>query len=531
MTRAPAPRPALEPARITYDVRIVSAEPWVIDVRATFEGGISRAKLAFPPAATALSIEEATSGAPRAPSQHGRSFVLACESTCTVRYTYDLSAAAAMTSNAVSVATASSGDLVAPGATWLLAPERSSPWTPVTLRVDAPGPAPGEAEPARFFAPFARGDAPHEYRLLARDISALGYTVWGSPTALPIKATSGSIEVLVLRGDRAANDAAIGRWVGATAAALDSVYGRFPAERVLIAVVPSEGAGVPFGRTVPAGGASILLCVGAKTAGEDLFSDWVLAHELFHLGIPSMPSDGRWLDEGLATYYEPVLRARAGLLPEQQAWAELREALPFGSATMAEPSLAAAEEHDRVYFGGAAFALAADVEIRKRTRGARSLDDGMRAALREGASATLVWPVEKFIAALDQGTGVRAVAELYQGVSGRPRPCSLFDPDARAVSSFGPSRERSPHPGGSPFEGVLAAGCAPDDAASIFALFDALGVDRLGEERVKFREGAALSSLRASITRADENVKAAVEESAQRAAAWGARTTSGAEKP
>jgi predicted metalloprotease with PDZ domain len=55
---------------------------------------------------------------------------------------------------------------------------------------------------------------------------------------------------------------------------------------------------------------------------DDLRADWVLAHELFHLGVPSMPG-GAWLDEGLATYYEPVLRTRAGLVSEMATWTEL----------------------------------------------------------------------------------------------------------------------------------------------------------------------------------------------------------------
>lgn len=52
-----------------------------------------------------------------------------------------------------------------------------------------------------------------------------------------------------------------------------------------------------------------------RRAGADeeaLQRDWVLVHELFHLGVPSFWRERRWLDEGLATYCEAVLRTRAG---------------------------------------------------------------------------------------------------------------------------------------------------------------------------------------------------------------------------
>ena len=45
-------------------------------------------------------------------------------------------------------------------------------------------------------------------------------------------------------------------------------------------------------------------------------------HELYHLGFPSFQGEGKWLDEGLATYYEPMIRARAGLRTETSLWDE-----------------------------------------------------------------------------------------------------------------------------------------------------------------------------------------------------------------
>jgi hypothetical protein len=425
-------------------------------------------------------------GRERRPAQHGRAFLLGCEATCTVRYSFGLRAAAELTHDAVSVATRGADDVVAPASTWLLRPEPADARAKVTLHVSTDS-ATSTAAPLRFASPFPKDAATGDHLLVARDLSAAGYTLFGRFTERRVAATGGHLDVAILGGARAADDAAIERWVSATARALDTVYGRFPVERVLVVVVPVPGDEVTFGRTVPAGGPSIIVLVGQQMREDDLRDDWVLAHELFHLGVPSMPA-GAWLDEGLATYYEPVLRTRAGLRSEMATWAELHASLPEGAATTAQPSLATAGDHDRVYYGGAAFALAADVEIRRRTGGARSLDDGLRRALAEGGKATEVWPVADFIAALDRGTGVPVARELFERVSA---------PRAACVA---------PAPG----KLVDLARCAPDDRAAIAGLLDALGVRRAEYGGLVLDDAAPLSEIRRTIARVNERVAAAV---------------------
>ncbi|MFO0593481.1 MAG: hypothetical protein U0441_38425 [Polyangiaceae bacterium] len=506
--RAVAPPVVEGPSRILYEARARSADPWVIEVRATFEGGVGRGALAFPPAVSGVVVEEG--GATRSPEPYGRAWKLDCKATCTVNYAVDLSAAAELTEDAPTVALRSEGDMLALGSTWLMAPESAAPETPATIRVDVRDPAGGE--PIRFAAPFAR-DAGGDYHVVARDVRALGYTAWGRFAGFAVKATAGDVDVVVLRGPREASDAALTRWIQTTALALDSVFGRFPIERTLIAVVPLEGSGdVEFGRTVPAGGASIVLYVGEHARETALYADWVLAHELVHLGVPSMPRDGTWIDEGLATYYGPVLRARAGLLSGDATWAEMARILPMGVATAEEPALAAASEHDRVYFGGSLFALTADVEIRRRTGGSRSLDDGLRRALAEGARATEVWSSQRFVDALDRGVGARVVRPLFERVQVASKPC-------------GPA---------------LAAGllrdlsaCAPDDVVSLLALLDALGVRPGTGSQVELSESAPLAGVRRGIVAKDPFVLASIARLAHSSSpgSGSARANAGVEDP
>src|SRR5262249_11317802 len=172
-----------------------------------------------------------------------------------------------------------------------------------------------------------------------------------------------------------------------------------------------------------AGGASTMIALGERAGEQALHDDWVLAHEFIHLGIPSFFHEGRWLDEGLATYYEPVLRARAGLRSDASLWAEFADQMPRGVTSPGAMSLPRTADHDRIYWGGATFALAADVLIRARTEGARSLDDGLRAVLQKGGDATRVWSVASFLRVVDEAVGVRATQELY-APGGRGATCA-----------------------------------------------------------------------------------------------------------
>ena len=55
-----------------------------------------------------------------------------------------------------------------------------------------------------------------------------------------------------------------------------------------------------------------------------------MPHELSHLGLPSLASCHHWMEEGLATYLEPIIRVRAGTLPRDELWRALLEGLPQG---------------------------------------------------------------------------------------------------------------------------------------------------------------------------------------------------------
>ena len=116
-----------------------------------------------------------------------------------------------------------------------------------------------------------------------------------------------------------------------TAEAVGAYFGGFPVPRTSIQIDLGAGRrGFGQGNARFVGLPRIRLVLGSETEPDDLRRDWVLAHELVHLGFPSVNESHHWMEEGLATYVEPIARARAGELPAAKVWSDLVEHLPRG---------------------------------------------------------------------------------------------------------------------------------------------------------------------------------------------------------
>jgi predicted metalloprotease with PDZ domain len=126
-----------------------------------------------------------------------------------------------------------------------------------------------------------------------------------------------------------------------------------------------------------------------------------------------------WIDEGLATYLEPVARARAGDVDVKRFWRDLVEGLPQGLPGPGDRGLDHTHTWGRTYWGGALFCLLADVEIRERTHNARSLDDAVRGILAAGGNIAAAWPLERALAAGDAAIGVPVLRELREKLGAR----------------------------------------------------------------------------------------------------------------
>src|SRR5690606_2467474 len=121
----------------------------------------------------------------------------------------------------------------------------------------------------------------------------------------------------------------------------------------------ADHSGIQHGKVVATGGAGVAIHIGDRAQRADLYGDWILVHELFHLGFPSFSREGKWLDEGLATYFEPIIRARAGWLSPHAVWKELAIGLPQGLPAVEGSGVENATDFQGIYWGGAIIALLA----------------------------------------------------------------------------------------------------------------------------------------------------------------------------
>ncbi len=146
---------------------------------------------------------------------------------------------------------------------------------------------------------------------------------------------------------------------------------------------------------------------------KDFEEDWILTHEMFHLGFPTLEDRYLWMMEGLSDYLEPIARARAGQLTPQQVWREFVEGLPQGLPQPGEGGLDGSESRERIYWGGNIYWLLADVRIRAQTNNRRSLDHALRAILAEGGNGDAHWPPARVMKVGARATGATVLQNLY----------------------------------------------------------------------------------------------------------------------
>ncbi len=235
----------------------------------------------------------------------------------------------------------------------------------------------------------------------------------------------GKIDVIFVSAPAEPLRKAVLAWATSSARAITVYYGQFPVSRLRLRVRFFDGRGVRGGRTTGWNGASISIEVGRSSTGSDFTEDWVLPHEMVHLAFPSVPDEHHWIEEGSATYVEPMARARAGDLTPEKVWGDLIEGLPQGLPQRGDRGLDFTPTWGRTYWGGALFCLLADIEIRKRTGNAKGLEDALRAILKAGGTIESEWPLPRALEIGDRATGVAVLRELYEKMKASPAPIDL----------------------------------------------------------------------------------------------------------
>jgi hypothetical protein len=214
-------------------------------------------------------------------------------------------------------------------------------------------------------------------------------------------------------------------WVTTSAKAVTIYYQKFPVSNVHIHILVFDVRGVHSGFTSGWNGPSIRIVVGIRNSATDFAADWMMTHEMVHLAFPSVAETHHWIEEGSATYVEPIARARAGDLTPERIWGDLVDGLPKGLPAAGDRGLDFTPTWGRTYWGGALFCLQADIDIRKRTGNRKGLEDALRAVLAAGGTIEAEWPLTKTLQIGDDATGVPVLTELYEKMKASPSPVDL----------------------------------------------------------------------------------------------------------
>jgi hypothetical protein len=197
-----------------------------------------------------------------------------------------------------------------------------------------------------------------------------------------------AVDVHLAQSDLAVDD--VVSWVQRSAQAVTGYYGRFPVYRARVIVTQSsdEGQsihGTTWGNIEGVQGLTRIR-IGKNVTKSDLANDWTMTHELVHMALTSLPDENHWLEEGLATYVEPLARAENGQLSVEEIWKEMLDSMPKGEPASGDRGLDQTHTWGRTYWGGALFCFVADVEIRKATANHKGLQDALRAIVEAGAT-------------------------------------------------------------------------------------------------------------------------------------------------
>jgi hypothetical protein len=363
-------------------------------------------------------VEYAQGAAWVAVSRAGEAWPVPCNSGCQVRYRVALREACEKLAEA-DTAIASGDVLIAPPSTWLLHPASTVKGAEFELHVD-PGPG------ARFVTAFhsVAGRA-NTYHAPIEVLDDAAYAAFGPLQVSEVPAGDTTLQLAVAPEGLRLTAAQARAWVADSAGALASYYqGHLPARHALLLLMMGGGDNTR-GLTLGGGGPAVLVRASDLVNAQTTRDDWVVTHELIHVNFPDIGRGHSWLSEGLATYVEPIARARVGLVPETKVWRDMVDGMPKGLPGPGDQGLENTRTWGRTYWGGALFCLLADVTLRERTGNRHSLDDVLLAIGKTGASDEDYWPLSQVLDTAESATGTPVLRELYERLAEKPGTVDL----------------------------------------------------------------------------------------------------------
>jgi hypothetical protein len=277
----------------------------------------------------------------------------------------------------------------------------------------------------------AKGARANTYRADTSVLDDASFSAFGPLHVAEVPAGDGTVLLGIAPEGLALTDAQTETWVSASAGAVAHYYeGHLPARHTLVLIIKGSGDNTR-GETLGGGGPAVLVRASDLVNPNTTRDDWVLTHELFHANFPDVGREHAWLSEGLATYLEPVARARVGLISELKFWRDLIDGLPQGLPEAGDQGLEHTRTWGRTYWGGALFCLVVDVTLREKTGNRRSLDDVLRAIGKTGATDDVYWDIRRVLDTGDRVTGTTVLHDLYEQLAEKPGNVELSNLFAR----------------------------------------------------------------------------------------------------
>ena len=237
----------------------------------------------------------------------------------------------------------------------------------------------------------------------------------------PIKIPGANIRLAAIGNLSTRQKSKLKKWIEESVASVTAVNGYLPqaAPQVLVVPIGPRNEAVVHGQVLRGGGLATVFYIDETRPLDEFREDWTATHEFSHMLIPYISTRDRWLSEGLASYYQNVLRARDGRLSETQAWQKLYEGFKRGENNTYGGSLAQATRNGRrstmrVYWSGAALMLMADIQLRHQSDGLQSLDTALNALSNCCMENGKIWRARDMFAQLDRLTRTEIFMEIYQ---------------------------------------------------------------------------------------------------------------------
>ena len=268
--------------------------------------------------------------------------------------------------------------------------------------------------------PKVQGDAT-VFRLGPTPPDWPGVVAIGRFASREIQAGGATLRLAMLDGPPPEQQARIESWVLSAARNVASLRGRFPVDSLQVIVAPAgRGKGpVPWAYVARGGGPSVHFFINPAYSAADFRRDWSATHEMSHLFLPYVAARDAWLAEGLPTYLQNLLMARAGVLEEHEAWSRMIVGLQRAAKVGVGLTLAQASQragiggvYRRVYWGGASVFLEADLRLRAQSEGRQSLDTALEGIARCCLAEHRRWPAAELLEAMDRATGTTLFSEL-----------------------------------------------------------------------------------------------------------------------